>query len=214
MIYIIRLYFLILLLFSLNLKAQKSLSQKDWFESGEKFLKKKNYEFATSQFYMAEKYGSDTIIKKVAKKKIDSILPIAQKKIINELKGDWRLKELNYDPYPGKFTEHIRITDNDIVFYKLDSNNTEVKLRKEQIRFLSYDSLNDDFSARIFIFKNSEVWTFSVSNKKRIKKLYPEIYRDSDGNRQHLLDERFIIIDKKARKKAMEKEIYTFYVKK
>ena len=214
MIYIIRLNFLILLLFSLNLKAQKSLTQKDWFESGEKFLKKKNYEVATSQFYMAEKYGSDTIIKKVARKKIDSILPIAQKKIINELKGDWKLKELNYDPYPGKFTEHIRITDNEIVFYKLDSNNTEVKLRKEQIRFLSYDSLKYDFSARRFIFKNSEVWTFWVSKKKRIKKLYPEIYRDSDGNRQHLLDERFIIIDKKRRKKAMEKEIYTFYVKK
>jgi hypothetical protein len=42
---------------------------------------------------MAEKYGSDTIIKKLARKKIDSILPIAQKRIINELKGDWRLKE-------------------------------------------------------------------------------------------------------------------------
>jgi hypothetical protein len=197
----------------LNLKAQKSLTQNDWFESGEKFLKKKNYEFATSQFYMAEKYGSDTIIKKLARKKIDSILPIAQKRIINELKGDWRLKELNYDPYPGKFTDNIRITDNEIIFYKLDSNNTEVKLRTEKIKFLSYDSLKYDFSARRFIFENSEVWTFWVSNKKRLKKLYPKIYRDSDGSRKILLDERGIIIDKKARKKAMKKEIYTFYVK-
>jgi len=214
MIYTFRLNFIFFLLFFSNLEAQKSLTQKDWFESGEKFLKKKNFEFATSQFYMAEKYGSDTIIKKKARKKIDSILPLAQKNIINELKGDWKLKELNYNPYPGKFPEYIRITDNEVVFYKVGSNNDEIKLRTEQIRFLPYDSLKYDFSARRIIFSNSEVWTFWVSRKKRQKKLYPKIYKDSIGNSKILLDERGIIIDKKERKKALQKEIYTYYTKK
>lgn len=212
--YIFKLNLLFLLFFSLNLEAQKSLIQKDWFDSGEKFLKKKKFETAISQFYRAENFGSDSIIKKLARKKIDSILPLAQKQIISELKGDWRLKELNYDPYPGKFSEYIRITESEIIFYRLNSNNTEVVLRKEQIRFLPYDSLKHNFSARRFLFENSEEWTFWTSKKRFIKKLYPEIYRDSNGNRKKMLDDRGIIINKKERKKAMKKEIYTFYVKK
>ena len=76
----LRLSFLVFLLFITNLEAQSSKSQKDWFESGQKFLKKKKFEIAASKFYLAEKYGPDTEMKKLARLKIDSILIKSHKK--------------------------------------------------------------------------------------------------------------------------------------
>ena len=208
----LRILFLVFLLFSTNLESQSSKSQKDWFESGQKFLKKKKFEIAASKFYLAEKYGPDTEIKKLARLKIDSILPLAKKKIINKMKGDWKLKEFHGNFHPLKFSDYIKITDKEIVFYKKDSFGKKVILRKEQIRFLPYDSIKSIFSARKFVFKNTEIWEFWLSHKKNKKKLYPEIDTDSLGRGQSRVST--IMINKKERKKALKKETQTFYVKK
>ena len=165
----LRIFFLVFLLFSTNLESQSSKSQKDWFESGQKFLKKKKFEIAASKFFMAEKYGTDTEIKKLARLKIDSILPLAQKKIINKMKGDWKLKEFHGNFHPLKFSDYIKITDKEIVFYKKDSFGKKVILRKEQIRFLPYDSIKSIFSARKFVFKNTEIWEFWLSSRQMVR---------------------------------------------
>ena len=82
---------------------------------------------------MAESYGENSNIKVLARQKIDSLLPLIQKK--------------------------------------------STKMGSEEIRFFPYDSLRNDFNLII------------------------------------LVDKRGIIIDTKSRKRALKKEIYTFYVK-
>jgi hypothetical protein len=207
------LFILVILIFCNKIIAlEKPLTQKQWFESGQKYLKKDKLEVAISQFYMANKYGQDSRIKVLARKKIDSLLPLIQKEIIKQWKGNWKIKELNYNPYPGKFTDYIRFEEDKIVFYKKDTNGKEIVIRSELIRFLPYDSVKSDFNVRKVVFKNSEIWSFWAGRKKREKRLYPKLVRDSLGVSKILNDERGIIIDRKLRRKELEKEIYTFYV--
>lgn len=208
----LRLSFIVFLLFITNLEGQSPKTQKDWFESGQKFLKKKKFEIAVTQYIIAEKSGSDKEMKKLARLKIDSILPLAQKKIIKKMKGDWKLKEFHGIFHPLKFSQYIKISDREIVFYKKDSFGKKVVLRREQIRFLPYDSLKKRFSIRKIVFKNTEIWEFWLSRKRFKKKLYPEIDTDSLGRGQSRVST--IIINVKERKKAIKIENSTFYVKK
>lgn len=208
----LRLSFIVFLLFITNLEGQSPKTQKDWFESGQKFLKKKKFEIAVTQYIIAEKSGSDTEIKKLARLKIDSILPLAQKKIIKKMKGDWKLKEFHGNFHHLKFSQYIKISDREIVFYKKNSLGKKVVLRREQIRFLPYDSLKKRFSIRKIVFKNTEIWEFWLSHKKLKKKLYPKIDTDSLGRGQSRVNT--IIINVKERKKAIKIENSTFYVKK
>jgi hypothetical protein len=207
------LFILAILIFCNKIIAQeKPLTQKQWFESGQKYLKKNKLEIAVSQFYMANKYGKDLVIKILARQKIDSLLPYLQKEIIMQWKGNWKIKELNYNPYPGKFTDYIRFEEDKIVFYQKDSNGKEIVIRSEPIKFLPYDSVKTDFDVRKVVFRNSEIWSFWAGKKKHQKRLYPKLQRDSISNSKFLLDERGIIMNRKLRKKELEKEIYTFYV--
>lgn len=208
------LFILIFLIFRNGLIAQETpLSQERWFKSGQKYLKKGKLEVAVSQFYMANNYSKNSDIQILARQKIDSLLPLIHKKIIKQWKGNWKMKELNYNPYPGTFPDYIRFEDDKIVFYKKDSNGKEIIIRSELIRFLPYDSVKTDFNVRKVVFKNSEIWSYWVEKKNLQKKLYPKLVRDSSGISKILLDERGIIMDKKIRKRELKKEIYTFYVK-
>lgn len=206
-------FILAILIFCNKIIAQeKPLTQKQWFESGQKYLKKDKLEVAVSQFDMANKYGQDSGIKILARQKIDSLLPLIQKEIIKQWKGNWKIKELNYNPYSGKFTDYIRFEEDKIVFYKKDANGKEIVIRSESIRFSPYDSVKSDFNVRKVVFKNSEIWSFWAGRRKREKRLYPKLVRDSLGVSRILNDERGIIIDRKLRRKELKKEIYTFYV--
>ena len=203
------------LIFCNNLTAQESSLTKnkvDWFESGQKYLKKRKLEIAVSRFYMANKYGENSEIQKLARTKIDSLLPIIHKKIIKQWRGNWKLKELHYNPYPGTFSDYISFDDDKIVFYKKDYNGKEIIIRSEPIRFLPYDSIKSEFSVRQVVFKNSEIWSFEVEKKKSQKRLYPTLEKDSSGRRYILIDERGFISDRKLRKETLKKEIYTFYM--
>lgn len=205
--------FTVLILFNKIIAQEKPFPQKELFESGQKYLKKGKLEIAIYEYYMSNKYGENSDIKKSAQQKIDSLLPIIQKDIIKQWKGNWKIKELNFDPYPGKFSNYICFEEDKIVFYKKDSNGKKMILRSEQINFLRYDSIKIQFDVHNVIFKNSEVWSFKVRKRKLQKRLYPELVLDSSGAREVLLDERGIIMDKKMRKRAYKREIYTFYIK-
>lgn len=203
---------------TLNLFAQtKTMSQKDWFESGQKYLKKDKLEIAISQFHVAESYGlknKDLDIKKSARKKIDSLLPIVQNKIIKQWKGNWKLKELHQDNwYPKSFSEYIRIDEHKIDFYQKNSNGKETIVRSEPINFLPYDSVKSSLNLRTVVFKNSEIWIFTAKKKKSQKRLYPTLEQETLGESIFVLDERAFIRDRKARRRAYKTEIYTYYVK-
>ncbi len=203
---------------TLNLFAQtKTMSQKDWFESGQKYLKKDKLEIAISQFHVAESYGlkdKDLDIKKSARKKIDSLLPIAQKKIIKQWKGNWKLKELHDEGLPlKKFSEYIRIDDDKIVFYKKDSNGKQIILRSEPIRFFPYDSVKSFLNLHEVVFENSEIWKFTTVKKKSQKRLYVTFERDSSGESYETLYHIGFFMDRKERRRSKKIEIYTFYVK-
>lgn len=197
--------------------AQETLTQKQWFENGQKYLKKDKLEIAISQFHVAESYGlkdKDLDIKKSARKKIDSLLPIAQKKIIKQWKGNWKLKELHDEGLPLiKFSEYIRIDDDKIIFYKKDSKGKQIILRSEPIRFFPYDSVKSSLNLREIVFENSEIWKFTTVKKKSQKRLYVTCERDSSGESYETLDHRGFVMDRKERRRSKKIEIYTYYVK-
>lgn len=204
------------LIFCNNLIAQESSLTKnkvEWFESGQKYLKKRKLEVAVSQFYMANKYDKNSDIQILARQKIDSLLPLIYKKIIQEWRGNWKIKELHSSRYSAKFSEYIHINDDKIVFYQKDSKGKETIIRSELIRFFPYDSMKTFYSLRKVVFENSEIWSFEVEKKKSQKRLYPTLERDSSGHGYMIIDERSFISDRKLRKEALKKEIYTFYVK-
>lgn len=213
-----KLVLIIPIIATLNLFAQtKTMSQKDWFENGQKYLKKGKLEIAISQFHVAESYGlkdKDLDIKKSARKKIDSLLPIVQKKIIKQWKGNWKLKELHDEGLPLiKFSEYIRIDDDKIVFYKKNSNGKQIILRSEPIRFFPYDSVKSFLNLHEVVFENSEIWKFTTVKKKSQKRLYVTFERDSSGESYETLDHRGFSMDRKERRRSKKIEIYTFYVK-
>lgn len=197
-----------------QLAPKTPLTQKQWFESGQKYLRKKKLEIAISQFYMADRYGENPEIKILARRKIDSLIPIAQKKIIKEWKGNWKLKELHNERWhSNKFSDYIRIDDEKIVFYKKDTNGNDEIIRSEPIRFFPYDSVKSFLNLHEVVFENSEIWKFTTEKKKSQKRLYPELEKDASGIRYMILDERGFTTDRKARRRAEKIEIYTYYVK-
>lgn len=208
--------FILLLLFFCNkqIAQVKPLTQKERFEIGQKYLRKKKLEIAISQFHMADRYGENPEIKILARRKIDSLIPIAQKKIIKDWKGNWKLKELHDEGLPLiKFSEYIRIDDDKIVFYKKDSNGKQIILRSEPIRFFPYDSVKSFLNLHEVVFENSEIWKFTTVKKKSQKRLYVTCERDSSGESYEILDHRGFFMNRKERRRSKKIEIYTYYLK-
>jgi hypothetical protein len=199
----------------LNAQQDTSIQQQQIqrFESGQKYLRKGKLEIAISEYDVAFGYDKKSNIGIISRKKIDSLLPIAQKKIIKQWKGNWKLKELHNKRWHSvKFSEYIHIDDNKIVFYRKDSNGKDLITRSEPIRFFSYDSVKSFLNIRKVVFENSEIWSFSAENKKSQKRLYPTLERDSSGISYRIIDERGFTMDRKARRRAQKIEIYTYYV--
>ncbi len=201
-----------------NLNAQQDTSTEQQqikrFESGQKYLRKGKLEIAISEYDVAFRYDKKSNIGIISRQKIDSLLPIAQKKFIKQWKGNWKLKELhNTKSHSGKFSEYIRIDDDKIVFYQKDSNEKDTIIRSEQIRFFPYDSVKSFLNIRKVVFENSEIWSFSAQRKKSQKRLYPTFERSSSGISYMIIDERGFTMDRKARRRAEKIEIYTYYVK-
>jgi hypothetical protein len=207
-------FYIIIVLFVCNeISGQEStLYQKQWYDNGLKYLKKGKLDIAISQFNLSNSFGENLDIRRKSREKIDSLLPKVQSNSIKQWKGNWKIKELNYNPYPGTFSEYIRFDDTLIVFYQKDLEGKEKIIRSEPIRFLPYDSLKTEFNVRKIVFRNSEIWSFWVEKKKSQMRLYPKLERDSLGTSKILLDERAIIGNKKLREKELKKEIHTFYV--
>ncbi len=145
-----------------------------------------------------------------AKKRIDSILPICQKKELDKWIGEWVLKQLKTDRFSF---EKIVITEGEIYFYNKENDNNAS--RKEIIRFtlpeLQYPILN----INRLRFSNNEVWSFYVEKIDEEIKLFLDLIEDSSGVKYFVLDERIMTKDTRlGSEKEMEEELRTYYIKK
>lgn len=182
------------------------------YKLGEKRLKNKDLYNGLNAFDYVRKYDTISILGRKASKKVDSLLPIFKSTNYKKIKGLWKLKELHFNPEPSLFTDYIEFKDNEINFYNLDSLGIKKLVRKEEKIYTEIDSmLTIGIEANHFTFKNTEQWSFYVRKKDGILKLYPTIQRNSRREFTMLLDERGIIINRKERRKAFKKELYTFY---
>ena len=183
------------------------------YSKGVKFLNKGNLNRALKYFHSAQLFDSTSSKSKKSKKIIDSLLPIYREDKTKKLSGRWKLKELNFNPYPGSFSDIIEITDSLIKFYQYKSDSKFELVRKEKIKYSKYDSKDILFDPYSLEFENGEIWLFEIERKLFKNKLYPTIEKGSDGYHHHILDHRSLIINRKARRKALKEEIYTFYVR-
>ena len=130
--------------------------------------------------------------------------------MINGLIGTWILKEkLDSDDHSTiKFTKFIEI-DRDQINFLNDSKEIISRIDLKNNPFT-----NTSFSAFPSLQIEKEIWYFSVRkvNGQQRLRLIKQI--DKNGNLVGRIDDRAAIINKKARKKALKKEIYTYYIKK
>ncbi|MCW1147649.1 hypothetical protein [Flavobacterium lacisediminis] len=207
---------LLIIIFSFQISAQEKMDsiilseQKKYFEIGEKALKKRKSLKALNAFhtvsYLKDIDSVPTNMYEIqARKKVDSLLPIFQKLEIKKLKGKWKLKQLTTEKHNYEF---IEITDTEILFFDKNSN---TPIRIEKIEFAPYDDTELILPFLQLIFKNNEIWEFNIRKVKKETRLLTYLARDENGVSYNLVDDRGIIKDPKARKKAYEGEIKTYY---
>lgn len=195
-----------------NTTANKSKEelQKEYFEIGNKFLKRKKLEEAFQAFHHSFLYNQKSEISKICITKIDSILPIIKKKLLQQWQGKWKLKELNFEPFPNSFPDFIEFHNNEVIFYKEISSTQKKIIRKEIVKFVEYDSISLYLENYNLKFNNSEIWGFNLIKKNKLLKLYPTIVKDSTGIGMMLHQSS---MTNKKRKEEEKKEKYTFYTK-
>lgn len=212
-----KIFLYIIFQFSLSISAQENMDsiilskQKEYIEIGEKALKKSKSMKALNAFhsvsYLKDIDSVPTNEYEIkARKKIDSLLPIFQKLEMKKLKGRWKLKQLTNEKYNYEF---IEITDEEILFFDKNSN---TPIRIEKIEFAPYDDTELTLPLSQLIFKNNEIWDFNIRKVKKETRLIIDVVRDENGVGYYLVDDRGIIKDPKARKKAYEGKINTYYI--
>ncbi|BCY29279.1 hypothetical protein KK2020170_21470 [Flavobacterium okayamense] len=179
--------------------------------SGNIFLKKGNDFNALLSFHSVLGYNFDknpmTEYEIYARKKIDSLFPIYQKKEKEKWKGKWKLQQLQNFEYNY---EYIEFKDSLVLFYKIEDAFKPCRI--ENLKFANYNDLDTLNFYNSLEFKNNEIWefTFEVINGEKRLKVY--LLRDENKVYRTLLDERGLFRDEQKRKKALEEEILTYYV--
>ncbi|PSG86070.1 hypothetical protein [Aurantibacter aestuarii] len=202
---------IIFLLFPLLIFGQKinyEEYQRESFIKAEKALKNSNGLEALHYFHTVCILDVKSDIEIKAKAKIDSLLPIYQKKELEKWKGTWKLKQIKTNRFDY---EKIIITEKEISFYKKEKDTTYS--RNETIEHKKYDPNDLIVDIHSVEFKNKEIWEFSLKEKNNELRLFPNLKTQSDGTTWILLDERSMIRNKDDREKALAEEIRTYYTK-
>ena len=155
-------------------------------------------------------YQKDTISqdRKFVQKKIDSLIPIVRKATIHKLKGKWKLSNnLERDSTNIIFSDLIKFTNKKIIFFKKSKKIRTEKLKIEPFTYgLSYDYPSLKIG-------NNETWILNFREINNERRLIFEKRMDKNGQVWGMIDDRGIIKDKEKRKKALEGEIHTYYIK-
>jgi hypothetical protein len=189
-------------------QEEKINSQKEYFEKAETALNNSDGLSALYAYYSVCIFELNTEIERISKKRIDSLLLIYQKQNFERVKGKWKLKQLKTKLFDY---EYIKITDSEILFYS--KNNSSLPSRVEKIKFVQYNLADIEIPISKVEFQNNEIWSFSIRTKEGEDRLYPVVKRSSDGTYHILVDERSIIRNSVERKKALEEDIYTYYLR-
>ena len=199
---------MLFLILSISIRAQKNLETiKDYDEKALKYESEGKLFEALNYYYVISKQDTLDIGKK-AVKKIELLLPKCRELFYNEIKGKWKLKKkLDLDYYSNiKYTNFIQVENNRIIFKDNKKIVSEINLESNPFSY-------NDFAGFPTIKLEKEIWYFSTrivcgQKRLRLRKLI-----DKNGNLIVRLDHRGIIIDNRKRKKALKKEIDTYYIK-
>ncbi|WP_425077893.1 hypothetical protein [Psychroserpens sp. S379A] len=202
---------ILLILITTSVCAQelsKEEKQEKLFLEAEKYLKRNKLKKALFKYqFVCGTYAPETEFKRKANARIDSLLPIAQKKEMKKWKGKWELKQLKTDMFDFK---KIIVKEDSIAFFKNKSDS--IAARIEKIKTPEFNHKNF-LNTRSVVFANNEVWEFNVEKHKRKDRLFVKLKTDSEGTSYLILDHRHMIIDRKERKKALAEEVRTFYTR-
>ena len=170
----------------------------------------KNNQLEESLIWYFFIYQRDTISqdKKFVQKKIDSLIPIVRKATIHKLKGKWKLSNnLEKDSTNIIFSDLIKFTNKKIIFFNKSKKIRTEKLKIEPFTYrLSYDYPSLKIG-------NNETWILNFREINNERRLIFEKRMDKNGQVWGMIDDRGIIKDKEKRKKALEGEIHTYYIK-
>ncbi len=211
--YIMKITFYIFILFfsMVSIKGQMKVFDSTYINRidnlARSFENEKKYESALIQYAYLKKIDSAGKAGKNAEIKIAQLLLICQNQIYNLLKGKWILKKsIENENSVLKSTQTIEVKEDLITFHDTQNVIFEYNLQHQPFfinLFGEYPSLKIE----------NEIWVLNfrtINNEERLiwmKKI------DKNGNFQGMIDDRGIIMDPKKRKEALEKEIYTYFVK-
>ncbi|PKB15727.1 hypothetical protein [Flavobacterium sp. 5] len=139
----------------------------------------------------------------------------SQNVVQKELKGRWKMqKNENFNNTDINFGEFLKFNDNEINFFKIESGKEEEESIKK-ITFI-YDFGNQHYNndrCQLIKFENGEVWELTLRLINNETRLIWELKMDKNGSFIILADDRGVIKNPELRKKALEGEINTYYIK-
>ncbi|WPO82442.1 hypothetical protein SD427_17005 [Chryseobacterium sp. JJR-5R] len=193
---------------SISIRAQNSLEIIKGYE--EKAINYENEERLIEALnYYSVISRQDTLdIGKRAIKKIELLLPKCRELFYNEIKGNWKLKKkFDLDYYSNiKYTDFIKVENNRIFFINSKKIVSEIDLESNPF---SYNAIAGFPSIKL----EKEIWYFSIRVVNGQKRLRLRKKTDKNGNLIATLDHRGVIINERKTKKALKKEINTYYIK-
>lgn len=132
-----------------------------------------------------------------------------------ELNGIWKIQKVeNFNNTEINFGEFLKFIDNEIYFFKIESG----KKKEESIKkfVFIYDFGNQHYNndcCQLIKFKNGEVWELNFRLINGETRLIWRLRMDKDGGFLIQTDDRGIIKNPELRKKALESEVNTYYIK-
>ena len=132
----------------------------------------------------------------------------SQNSFESNLSGLWKLKLfLKSNDTEINFTDYIIFKNNEMHFLKKQS-------KSKKLLFVKKIELEKDEEGEIQVtFENKEIWQLSFRNINNETRLIWKQTVAKNGDHLGQIDDRWALIDKAERKKALDSEINTYYVK-
>jgi len=172
------------------------------------FEAKKDYNEALKLYYQIKTADSLSDLSNRANNKIIYL----KKKTFDKLIGKWKLKKkLKNEETDITFTNIIVFTEENVIFIQECNDNEKVMVGKS----LPIGSFikNEYYAFPTIRSGENEVWTLSFREINNEKRLIWKNVVDKNGDTYITVDERGYKRDPAKRKKALEDEIHTYYIK-
>lgn len=153
--------------------------QGQWFKKASVYLKAGELDAALHFFASAEDILPESKLGKQALFKYDSLLPIARRKLLDDIKGEWKLIKYGtnwgYHLADESMSETISISANYITFNECNGDERRI-VKKENLQY--YTSPNEKDYGLSFILSGRTVWHIKI-----VKSTLSMIYLGDVNNR-------------------------------